>query len=196
MQNLIESLKGSVLEAPILLMGLLGLRYSEACGLRWSDVDFENNIININQIIIYQGSAGTFFKEPKTNKSKRSLHAPGELMQILKKERNNQNKLKLQGILENKHDLVCLNTFFNPWSNNTITHFFERFLKKNNIRKIRLHDLRHTNATLMLLSGTNIKIVSDRLGHTDIKISMNKYSHVLEEMDQQASNNLSNILFK
>ncbi|WP_170827928.1 tyrosine-type recombinase/integrase, partial [Romboutsia lituseburensis] len=68
-------------------------------------------------------------------------------------------------------------------------------LKANNLKQIRLHDLRHTNATLMLLSGTNMKTVSSRLGHTDIKISMNTYSHVLEEMDKDASNNLSQILF-
>ena len=63
------------------------------------------------------------------------------------------------------------------------------------VKRIRIHDLRHTNATLLLLSGTDMKTVSGRLGHTDIKITMNKYSHVLEEMDRKASENLSNILF-
>ncbi|WP_131021998.1 tyrosine-type recombinase/integrase [Clostridioides difficile] len=54
----------------------------------------------------------------------------------------------------------------------------------------------YNNATLMFLSGTNMKVVSERLGHTDIKITMNRYSHVLKEMDKEASDNLSELLFK
>ena len=69
-------------------------------------------------------------------------------------------------------------------------------VKRNNFRNIRIHDLRHTNATIMLLSGTNMKVVSERLGHSNIEISMNRYSHILEEMDKEASKNLSDLLFK
>lgn len=91
--------------------------------------------------------------------------------------------------------MVCLNSRLDPFKKTTLFTNFNKFLEKNNIRKIRIHDLRHTNATIMLLSGTNIKVVSERLGHSDIKISMNRYSHVLEEMDKEASKNLTNILF-
>lgn len=102
----------------------------------------------------------------------------------------------MRGILENKYDLVCLNLFLRPYSNNLLNSNFTKFTKDNDLRKISLHDLRHTNATLTLQGGTNLKVVSESLGHTYIKISMNKYSIVLEEMDKEASNNLSNILFK
>lgn len=193
-RELIKKIDGELIEIPILLMILLGLRLGEATGLRWSDIDFKNNSININQILVYTNGK-VIFKEPKTYKSKRTLHAPDELMLKLKREKSNQNKLKLQGVLENKYDLVCLNMNLRPWISSTLYNSFNKFLKNNNIRKIRIHDLRHTNATIMLLSGTNIKVVSDRLGHSDIKISLNKYSHVLEEMDKEASKNLSNTLF-
>lgn len=194
-KTLIDALDQHIIEPPILLMVLLGLRFGEACGLRWSDIDFDNNIINVNQIITYKPGNGFEFKDPKTESSKRSLHAPSELMQKLRKLKNDQNKLKLQSKLENKYDLVCLNGNLNPWTNPNLTTAYKRLLKANNLKQIRLHDLRHTNATLMLLSGTNMKTVSSRLGHTDIKISMNTYSHVLDEMDKDASNNLSQILF-
>ena len=195
-QNIIQLLDGNIIEMPILLMLLLGLRFGEACGLRWKDIDFQNNSISVNQIITLKTGEGFIFKDPKTESSKRVLHAPEELIVKIKKLKGEQNKLKLLGILENPYNLVCLNKNLNPWSNQNLTAAYKRFLSLNNIRKIRLHDLRHTNATIMLLSGTNMKTVSNRLGHTDIKISMNKYSHVLEEMDKEASNNLSQILFK
>ncbi|MGO0903394.1 tyrosine-type recombinase/integrase [Clostridioides difficile] len=61
---------------------------------------------------------------------------------------------------------------------------------------LNIHELKHTNARLILLAGTNIKIISERLGHTDIKMTMNRYSHILYEMDKEAYENISNILFK
>lgn len=195
-KELISKLEGKNIQAPIMLMTVLGLRYCEACGLRWEDIDFDNNIISVNQIIVYLGKEGFLFKDPKTEKSKRSLHAPDELMRILKRVKMEQNELKLKGILKNEYNLACLNAEFNPWSNTAIRKTFKRFLKQHNIKEVRLHDLRHTNATMMLLGGTNMKIVSERLGHTDIKLSMNRYSHVIEEMDKKASDNLTEVLFK
>ncbi|WP_074105723.1 site-specific integrase [Clostridioides difficile] len=192
---LIEKLKDSLIEIPILLMLLLGLRIGEVAGLRWSDVDLDNSIININQILIYANSKITF-KEPKTAKSKRTLSVPKELIEKLKIEKLKQNKMKLQGTLENENNLVCLNTNLKPWIPTALSKTFHNFIKRNNLRNIRVHDLRHTNASLLLLGGTNMKVVSERLGHTDIQITMNRYSHVLEEMDKKASDNLSKILFK
>ncbi|MGO0986675.1 tyrosine-type recombinase/integrase [Clostridioides difficile] len=192
---LIEKLNNSSIEIPILLMLLLGLRVGEAVGLRWSDIDLVNCSVSINQILIYANNK-IEFKEPKTLKSKRTVSAPKELIEMLKIEKLRQNKLKLQGLLENKNNLVCLNRDSNPFLPSSLRTTFSNFIKKNNLRKIRVHDLRHTNASLLLLSGTNMKVVSERLGHTDIKITMNIYSHVLEEMDKKASKNLSDILFK
>ncbi|NMS91703.1 tyrosine-type recombinase/integrase [Clostridioides difficile] len=70
------------------------------------------------------------------------------------------------------------------------------FIKENNLRQIRIHDLKHTSASLLLLGVTNMKVVSERLDHTDIKITTNRYSHVLEEMGKKAYNNLSKRLFR
>ena len=124
------------------------------------------------------------------------MSVPKELIEKLKIEKLKQNKIKLQGTLENENNLVCLNTNLKPWIPTALSKTFHNFIKRNNLRNIRVHDLRHTNASLLLLGGTNMKVVSERLGHTDIKITMNRYSHVLEEMDKEASDNLSKLLFK
>ncbi|MCO9000248.1 tyrosine-type recombinase/integrase, partial [Clostridioides difficile] len=97
---------------------------------------------------------------------------------------------------ENENNLVCLHTNLKPWIPAALSKTFHNFINRNNLRHIRVHDLRHTNASLLLLGGTHMKAVSERLGHTDIKITMNRYSHVLEEMDKEASDNLSKLLFK
>ncbi|MCI9915987.1 site-specific integrase [Clostridioides difficile] len=192
---LIEKLNNSIIEMPILLMLLLGLRIGEVAGLRWTDVDLNIGSVSVSQTLIYANNK-IEFKEPKTSKSRRTLSAPDELIEKLKIEKLRQNKLKLQGILKNENNLVCLNKDYNPFLPATLRKSFHRFIKKNNLKNIRMHDLRHTNASLLLLGGTNMKVVSERLGHTDIQITMNRYSHVLEEMDKKASDNLSKILFK
>lgn len=192
--QLFKLLEDKHFELPILLIVLLGLRKGEVYGLTWDDIDFDNNTVKIEQISIYLDGS-LIFKSPKTTDSKRLLSAPIELMDKLKKEKLKQNELKLQGVLENKYNLVCLNKELKPYKNDDLNRYYRKFCKENNFRQLRIHDLRHTNATLLLLSGTDMKTVSGRLGHTDIKITMNKYSHVLEEMDRKASENLSNILF-
>ena len=192
--QLFKLLEDKHFELPILLIVLLGLRKGEAYGLTWDDIDFDNNTVKIEQISIYLDGS-LIFKSPKTTDSKRLLSAPIELMDKLKKEKLKQNELKLQGVLENKYNLVCLNKELKPYKNDDLNRYYRKFCKENNFRQLRIHDLRHTNATLLLLSGTDMKTISGRLGHTDIKITMNKYSHVLEEMDRKASENLSNILF-
>lgn len=196
-KEVINKLEGSIIEIPILLMLTLGLRCGEACGLRWDDIDFENNIISINKTLIYVNKKGLIYKEPKTKESIRTLSAPIELISKLKKAKIKYNKLKLENVLESEFEnLVCLNSVLTPYYEHTLLKSWYKFLEKNNIKKITLHDLRHTHATLLILAGTDMKTVSDRLGHTDIKITMNRYSHVLEEMDRKASDNISNIMFK
>ena len=120
--------------------------------------------------------------DPKTPKSIRDIVIPEFLAEEIK-----EYLASIYGIKENDRIFQNSKSYFR--------HEMIRGSKAAGVKRIRIHDLRHTNATLLLLSGTDMKTVSGRLGHTDIKITMNKYSHVLEEMDRKASENLSNILF-
>ena len=190
----VKKLNGTNIEMPILLMLTMGLRVGEACGLRWEDIDFKNNTISINQGLIYTKSTGVAFKEPKTKGSIRTLSAPPELMSKLKKLKTKHNEYKLLNILESDN-LVCLNIHLKPYIPSVLARTWSRWCIRENIRHISLHDLRHTHATILVLSGTDFKTISDRLGHTDIKITLNRYSHVLKEMDKKASDNISNMMF-
>lgn len=191
-KEVIEKIEGENIEIPILLMLTLGLRAGEACALRWKDIDFENKIVRIEQTLVSVN--GVSFKEPKTEGSKRVISIPDELVLKLKKARSTHNKYKLVGIIE--HDLVCINNSLNVVVPRVLISNWYRFLDKHNIRRIRLHDLRHTHATILVLAGVDFKTISNRLGHSDIKMTMNRYSHVLEEMDRKASKNISNLMFK
>ena len=193
-KNIIDKLKGTNIEIPILLMLTMGLRTGEVCGLRWQDINFKNNTISINQALIYV-KGEIKFKQPKTKGSIRTISAPVELMTKLKKIKPLHNQYKLANMLEYE-DLVCLNTKLNPFIPSVLREAWKQFTFKNNIRYIRMHDLRHTHATFLVLSGTDFKTISNRLGHTDIQITLNRYSHVLKEMDTNASDNISDIMFK
>lgn len=195
-QLLIKKIEGHYLELPILLMLTLGLRKTEATGLTWSCVDFKENKISIENILHYKKDDGFILKKPKTKSSRRTLITPIELMNKLKSERIRQNELKLKGLLKNDLDLVCLNTKLKPMHSKNVNNGFNNFCRLNDLRRIKIHDLRHTNATLLIASGTNFKTVSERLGHKDIGITLNKYSHVLEDMDKKASENIGKIMFK
>ena len=121
-------------------MLLLGLRKNEACGLRWKDIDFDNNLISINQILVYQDSKVTF-KKPKTAKSVRVLHASNYLMRKLRELKAKHDEYAREGI-ENKYDLVCLNRNFDCYKGCNLNVTFKIFCKNNNFKQIRLHDLR------------------------------------------------------
>lgn len=194
-RNAIEKLNNTHIEIPILLMLTMGLRTGEALGLRWQDIDFKNNTISVNQVLVYTTKNGISFKAPKTKTSIRTISAPPELMEKLRKHKIKHNEYRLANILEYE-DIVCLNTNLTPFIPTVLRFAWNRFTAKYNIRYIRLHDLRHTHATMLVLSGCDFKTISNRLGHTDIKITLNRYSHVLKEMDVKASENISNIMFK
>jgi integrase len=193
-KTIISKLEGTNIEIPILLMLTMGLRAGEVCGLRWKDIDFKNNTITINQSLIYIKNK-IEFKSPKTKGSIRTISAPVELMNKLKKWKIQHNKYRIEGVLEYE-DIVCLNQKLNPFIPSALRERWKGFTQKNAIRYIRQHDLRHTHATMLVLSGTDFKTISNRLGHTDIKITLNRYSHVLKEMDIKASENISNLMFK
>ncbi|MEL7597903.1 MAG: tyrosine-type recombinase/integrase [Clostridiaceae bacterium] len=96
----------------------------------------------------------------------------------------------------NNHNLVCTRDTGAPLNTSSFSHAFGDFIKKLEIPHIRFHDLRHTNATLMLLAGTPAKVASSRLGHSTINITMDLYSHVLKDMNVEAAEKLNEVIYK
>lgn len=191
MNAMLEALKGTNIYLPTLLAVGLGMRRGEVLGLQWETVDFEKGMITIKRAYI-PTPQGNVFSDVKTEKSRRTLAVPTNIMQYLKQVKKAQAETKLflgGGYADN--DLVCCNEDGSPLSPATWNHKFKRLMEDNNMPAIRIHDLRHTNASLMLKQGVTMKVASERLGHTTIGITMDLYSHIDEEQQRDAAQRLN-----
>ena len=110
-------------------------------------------------------------------------------MDYLKERQKWQKEMVLRtgGNWKNEYDLVCTRKDGQPITPHVLSDMFRVFLQKNGLKKIKFHDLRHTNATLMIGSGVNTRVAMQRLGHSKVSITLGLYSHVLEEMDRDAA---------
>lgn len=194
MIKLLKSCKDSDLELPINLAIGLGLRISEILGLSWSDINFEDNSVKIEKITV-RNQGKVILKDPKTASSKRVVSAPVELMNMLKDYKRKYLQNKLQGKIKNT-TLLFFDKNENPIAEDVLSKKFSRFLKNNNLDHIRFHDLRHSHVTLLMNAKVPIKVISERVGHSNINTTLNIYSHALKEMDQEASEKISESIFK
>lgn len=151
-----------------------GARRGEVLALRWKDIDFDNNIINIVQNKIRKVD-GTKIKETK-NKRSRNFVAPQVLMTKIKEIYNNQNK----------EDLMF------DYYPATYTRMWQNFIKRHNLKYITLHDLRHTNGSILASKGVDIVTIAKRLGHLPATASA-YYLHAVSEEDKKASEKLDNL---
>lgn len=164
-----------------------GLRRGELLALRWKDCDLIQRKISVNQTLYY--SKQTFyFLEPKTRHSARLVSIPEYVVIELKSHMEWQEQHKRQlGAAYDDHGLVAANEIGRPLHPRSLTGHFNRTIEKANVPKIRFHDQRHTHATILLKLGEHIKIVSERLGHSNSAMTMNVYSHVTKDMQEQAA---------
>ncbi len=178
----------------VMLALTLGLRRGEVLGLRWEDVDYRNKTISINQTITH-GSHGLTFTTPKTESSRRTILVSEKLIELLKEHMKEQDKMREffgRGYMEN--NLVNCREDGSPITPSALSHRFTTRLKSKGLKHIRFHDLRHTNATLMLKHNIPAKVASSRLGHSTIGITMDLYSHVLNEMQTKVVSVIDNIM--
>ncbi|MGG0753745.1 tyrosine-type recombinase/integrase [Brevibacillus laterosporus] len=174
-----------------------GMRRGEILGLRWKDVDLSEGKISVAQNLSYTVNKGLIFQEPKTRSSKRLIAITDIVVEELKKYKAEQSKLRqLFGESYEDLDLVVCNANGKPIHPRNLTTHFNKLVKAVAIPKIRFHDLRHTHATLMLQLGEHPKIVSERLGHSGIEMTMDTYSHVLPNMQKEAAQRFENFMHK
>ena len=193
MQLLLEKCQGTSIELPIILASGLGLRISEILGLTWNNIDFNDSTITIDKITV-RDNGKVILKEPKTESSIRTISAPKEIILMLKRLKKDRLSAKLKG--EKSHrELVFYDKNLNPIAQDVLSKKFRLFLKENNLKHIRFHDLRHSHVTLLINAKVPIKVISERVGHSNINTTLNIYSHALKEMDQEASDKISDTLF-
>lgn len=193
MRILLEKSKGTSLELPIIIASGLGLRISEILGLTWNNIDFNDYTITVDKITIRDGGK-VILKDPKTESSIRTITVPEEIILMLKQLKKNRLSAKLKG--EKTHrELIFYDKNLDPIASDVISKKFKYFLEINNLKHIRFHDLRHSHVTMLIEAKVPIKVISERVGHSSVNTTLNIYSHALKEMDQEASEKISNTLF-
>ncbi|GIM45915.1 site-specific integrase [Collibacillus ludicampi] len=172
-----------------------GMRKGEILGLRWQDVDLEKGIISVRQTLSYTGK-GSEFQAPKTDHGKRAIAIPPQVVEFLRKHKVKQAEEKLlAGPLYQDHDLVVATQVGTPVTARNLDRSWYKLRDEADVPKIRFHDLRHTHASLMLLQGIHPKVVSERLGHANIGITLDTYSHVLPGLQEAAATQFGEVLF-
>lgn len=170
-----------------------GMRQGEILGLRWKDVDFEKGLINIKQTLSHDGKI--FISGAKTKSSLRTINLPLSAIIVLKARKLTVSKEKLSlGPIYQDLDLVTCTQHGTPFNPANIRRTFKRIIKFADVPEIRFHDLRHTHATLLLSKGINVKVISERLGHSNIKVTLDTYSHVLPSMQAEVARKLDEII--
>lgn len=191
-RKLLDTAKGTRWEALIALAVATSLREGELLGLKWSDVDLESGTLRVQRQL---GIIGKRLVEPKTNSTRRSMHLPAYALAALRTHRIRQNeaRLMLRSDWED-NDLIFSTHAGRPLMARNVVREFKNLLKKADLPDIRFHDLRHTAATLMLLQGVPVKVVQERLGHSQISLTLGTYAHVLPSMDKDAADKLDQLL--
>ncbi|MBI3759664.1 MAG: site-specific integrase [Deltaproteobacteria bacterium] len=175
-----------------------GMRPGEYMGLKWTDIDLEKGMVVVRRTLVLEKGGGRHFAEPKTDHGRRTIPLPASVTRALIEHRRAQaaEKLKAGASYENQ-DLVFATPTGEPLNlRNVVNRHFKPILEAAKLPKsIRLYDLRHTCATLLLAQGEHPKVVSERLGHANITLTLDTYSHVLPTMQQHAAESLEAVLF-
>jgi integrase len=192
--TLFEAVRGTRLEVPVMLAVTTGLRRGELLGLRWRDVDLEKGTLAVRQSI-EQTKDGLAFKEPKTRRGRRVVALPNVTVEALRRHRSEQAKRRLAlGSPYKDQGLVLTRLDGRPMDPAETSKAFARVVVKTGLRRVSFHGLRHTHATLLLRSNVHPKIVSERLGHATIGITLDTYSHVVPDMQEAAAKKLDGVL--
>lgn len=199
--TLLHLARGDVIYPAILLAGAMGLRRSEALGVRWSRIDWEKRTVLLDTKIVEYRENGKKKVEPveemKNKSSRRTLPLPDpvvEMLQVQKEHREVYRKM-FQGSYSIQYlDYVCVNQLGELLRPSYVTDHFRELLEKYGLRHIRFHDLRHTFASLLINQDVPLINVSNFLGHSDLSTTANIYAHLDKASKQASADVISDIL--
>ena len=184
--QLLDYAKNTDLYLPMMIEICLGLRRGELLALKWHHVDLDKGILSVEENLVTVVNE-RITKTPKTKSGRRHIQIPNTLLELLKdtsEERHAQ-----------PNEYIICQADGTPYKSDSFSLKFRRFLKANGLKHIRLHDLRHINATIMLTSGISPKVAQERLGHSNYQITMDTYSHVLQKVEKEAADKIDEVLF-
>ena len=181
---LFAAAEGTTIYPMIVLLTLTGIRRGELLGLRWDDIDWDEKRLRISRSLTVVFGSALEINDPKTPRSRRSVPLADFALTVLCRQRSQQAAMRLQmGPAFKDQGLIFCSadgSFFSPIA---LSHRFCRLIEASGLRKCRLHDLRHTFASLMLQEGRDMKLVSTMLGHASVVITLDRYSHLMPGHD-------------
>lgn len=195
LRTFLDAMGGHHLWAAYYLAATTGMRRGEVLGVRWQDIDFNTKWLAVRQTVIlvnYQVLIG----QPKTAKGRRVIALDdGTLAALRLHQQRQQAEAALVGSGYRSLDLVFAKPDGQPLNPDYFSQVFDRSVIKYALPKIRLHDLRHTHATLGLAAGVPPKIMSDRLGHATVAFTLDIYTHAVPGMDAEAAQQVAGLIF-
>lgn len=190
----LDSMRNKKHFAAMYLTAMTGMRRGEVLGLRWRDVHFRESTISITQTLISVAYEIRISK-PKTQRSRRSISIDRSTMEVLDQHRERTiAEAEYPGAGEGD-PLVFCKPDGSPYHPDWFRQVFERQVARLDIPKIRYHDLRHTYATLALRAGVHPKIVSERLGHSSVAVTLDVYSHAVPDIQAEAADTVARLIF-
>jgi integrase len=203
----LKEIKDSYLYTPVLIAILTGVRVAELCGIRWCDVHLDEGYIHLTIQILYDRINRLLIHSTslKTDTSHRDIFIPNILINLLRHLKSEGKPSETDYVITNRSGCVCNPRNISMEFTKKVTKYKDSIEKKKatlspdelanymQLPQISFHGLRHSHATILILNGENIKVVSDRLGHKDISVTLNTYIHVMEDMKKESAQLLNNI---
>jgi integrase len=175
-------------------VALTGMRRSEVIGLRWPDLDLARRRLVVNHAATVVDGVETL-ASPKTRRSRRVLDLDPDTVALLERHRMAQREQYLRfGVTARASDRVFTNEIGDPLRPNSVSQAFRRLVADADVPVIRLHDLRHTHASHLLMAGINVKVVSERLGHASVSFTLDSYAHVMPGQQAEAAATAAQLL--
>ncbi len=186
LRRFLRLIHGHRLEAAWRLSAMTGMRRGEVLGLRWADLDLDAARISVRRALVSVGYQ-IITSTPK-NHLARVIDLDATTVQCLRRHRKQQDGDRAEwGNEYQDEDLVFCKENGTPVHPHTFSQAFQRLIAKSDLRRIRLHDLRHTHATIALKAGIQIKVISERLGHETPAFTLKQYAHVIPGMQAEAA---------
>ena len=191
-EQLLKTVKGTIIEAPVLITCYYGLRRSEVLGLKWNNINFSENTLTIkNTRVFYNKEIKK--DRAKNNTSNRTLPLIPAVSNYLKKlqDKQNENKQLLATDYIDNGGYICCWDNGKLYNISLVNHKLKAMLEASNMPHIRFHDLRHSTASFLLKQGFSLKEVSDWLGHSNIQTTANIYAHTDKEQKENIAKTLN-----
>jgi integrase len=174
----------------------VGLRQSEALGLRWADIDLAVGTLSVRRGLHRVAGQGLVYEEPKSERSRRTLALPMQLVETLRAHRARQDQERsAAGSMWQDHDLVFAQLTGTPIDRHADWDAWKALLRTAGVRDVRLHDGRHTAATLLLSAGVHPRVVMELLGHSQMRTTTDTYSHVMPALAREAADRMGDTLW-